>query len=368
VKTKADLNGFRVPTPYLASGIDFTGLSGHMGLSTQYVSELQPRLTDVSGGVLCYPYFLDTNTWLKRLPANPAVSQNLINHAVIAALLKLRDQKVNLALSLAEFDKTASLIAERSRSLLLSYRALRSGQLTKAWQLIGLHPGNAGKSVAKTVLEVQYGWRPLMQDISGAYDQLRKPLQNAGILVNVLSEAKDTSKDFSNDRVDVADSNGRGYAFRKVDTSIFSVARVSLYYRVKNESLKLASAVGLTNPLTIAWELIPYSFVIDWFLPLGNFLDALDATQGTDFVSGTLTSFVKGSRLVVGTPGPVRSSGIGANAFTGTVTGIVSSYETVFNMNRKVYSDSPVPLPYIKNPFSSQHVLNATALVRGRFK
>lgn len=31
---------------------------------------------------------------------------------------------------------------------------------------------------------------------------------------------------------------------------------------------------GLYDPLSIAWELVPFSFVIDWFIPVGSFLES----------------------------------------------------------------------------------------------
>lgn len=47
-------------------------------------------------------------------------------------------------------------------------------------------------------------------------------------------------------------------------------------FKINNPDLLLPAKVGLTNPLSVAWELIPFSFVVDWFLPIGKYLDALD--------------------------------------------------------------------------------------------
>jgi hypothetical protein len=52
---------------------------------------------------------------------------------------------------------------------------------------------------------------------------------------------------------------------------------------VSNPNLYLANKLGFVNPGVIAWELVPFSFVIDWFVPVGNFL-----SQWTDFVGLTL--------------------------------------------------------------------------------
>ena len=44
--------------------------------------------------------------------------------------------------------------------------------------------------------------------------------------------------------------------------------------------------LGIDNPLEVVWELIPLSFVADWFIPVGEFLRSLTATNGLVFHSG----------------------------------------------------------------------------------
>jgi hypothetical protein len=52
---------------------------------------------------------------------------------------------------------------------------------------------------------------------------------------------------------------------------------------ISNPNLYLANKLGFVNPAVIAWELVPFSFVVDWFVPVGNFL-----SQWTDFVGLSL--------------------------------------------------------------------------------
>lgn len=42
-----------------------------------------------------------------------------------------------------------------------------------------------------------------------------------------------------------------------------------------SEEISAATSLGLTDPLGMVWEGIPFSFVIDWFLPIGDYLDRL---------------------------------------------------------------------------------------------
>jgi hypothetical protein len=56
--------------------------------------------------------------------------------------------------------------------------------------------------------------------------------------------------------------------------------RVKIYLEVVNPNLHTIQQMGLTNPLVVAWELIPFSFVADWFIQVGDYLTALTALQG----------------------------------------------------------------------------------------
>jgi hypothetical protein len=45
------------------------------------------------------------------------------------------------------------------------------------------------------------------------------------------------------------------------------------------------TGIDLGNPIEWAWELIPFSFVVDWALPVGNYLTALFALQQVDVLA-----------------------------------------------------------------------------------
>lgn len=54
---------------------------------------------------------------------------------------------------------------------------------------------------------------------------------------------------------------------------------------VSSPNLYLANKLGFVNPATFAWELLPFSFLFDWLVPVGNFL-----SQWTDFVGLSLSN------------------------------------------------------------------------------
>ena len=92
-------------------------------------------------------------------------------------------------------------------------------------------------------------------------------------------------------------------------------------------------------------------------------LEALTATTGTRFISGTRTRWCD-----IDLNGTVRdqyegyvdwpNSGLSEQQFTGKI----------YSISRDVLYDYPMVLPYVKNPFSTSHLINAVALVRNLFK
>jgi hypothetical protein len=61
-------------------------------------------------------------------------------------------------------------------------------------------------------------------------------------------------------------------------------------FQIENPLTNTLSSLGLTNPLNVAWELVPFSFVVDWFIPIGDFFNGLIPPQGISNVSGSLTT------------------------------------------------------------------------------
>lgn len=55
---------------------------------------------------------------------------------------------------------------------------------------------------------------------------------------------------------------------------------------LNNQDYVYLSALGL-QPLPTLWELLPWSFVMDWFLNIGTFLEAWTTKEGWTFLSGS---------------------------------------------------------------------------------
>lgn len=56
--------------------------------------------------------------------------------------------------------------------------------------------------------------------------------------------------------------------------------RVKLWLKISNPQLSQLQQLGLTNPALVAWELVPFSFVFDWFISVGQYLQGITALHG----------------------------------------------------------------------------------------
>jgi hypothetical protein len=209
-----------------------------------------------------------------------------------------------------------------------------------------------GKDISQQWLSLQYGWKPLLSDLYGLINKLHVR-ETTGVIV-----FKASSGNYS---VKKSTTNWGSYQGTRSAGITRTTADVKYMVRVK-PNLKLASpaALGLTNPLVPLWEIVPWSFVVDWFLPIGNYLEQLSADHGWNFYDGCKTTLVKASQVHSDRSTHFKNTGLwtyrGANSYEGNGLSV--------EMNRTLLNAIPSPnLPQFKNPFSAAHALNAIALL-----
>lgn len=133
-------------------------------------------------------------------------------------------------------------------------------------------------------LEYRYAITPLALDVEGAITQL-----NEGALMLIKGTALDDKTFTSNRPVVLTKVNGTlpwsypegAPVGHEVHTSHVSV---KAYAKYSSDILALG---GITaSPLTTLWELVTYSFIIDWFINLGDMMRAAGPTGWMTFHDG----------------------------------------------------------------------------------
>lgn len=234
---------------------------------------------------------------------NPTLSgQNqtaAIAMATSRALSKCSNMKMNLAQSFAERKQTANLLVNCVNRFVTFAVLVRKGKFSKANEVLRGRPkfqGNLGDArtyrfrkdtlrrptqddFASLWLEYSYGWRPLLSDIYGAAELLAQSvLENRPMSAKGYGVARDRELRSYNGTA----SQGRANV---VISSEYS-AYVEFFFDLEDRAIDVLKSTGITNPALLAWELLPYSFVVDWFIPVGNYLENVNATHGLKFVKG----------------------------------------------------------------------------------
>lgn len=271
---------------------------------------------------------------------------NLNNRVATQSLGKLNEGSVNLGANILQARQTVNDLSELTSTALRLYRGFRTANLTLVKEAL-LNGNRMSRALAERYLLWIYGIKPLLGDIYSTHELLTKQ-----IVTEQLFRVRSAG----------SISNGRNFRANTVPqasqcTQIEQLkAAITLWFRLKSSTLVTISKFGLTNPLAVAWEVLPWSFVIDWLVPVGSTLEALSAPMGFDFVGGS-----RSTRLTVVTDFVAIPTGSQKGQFWN-----VTATRNYFS--RLKVNTAPIGRFYVKSPFSTQHSLNALALLRGAVK
>jgi len=283
------------------------------------------------------------------------LDDGLRNSALIAARNNLKSASVDLGVAFAERKQTVGLVTETATRMGRSIRYLLRGQTRRAMDELGISSKKRaprGSNVPNKWLEMQYGWKPLLSDVYGATDSLAKRTRDDWRITAKATKSNSISKSVE------YDAKGAGWGFISVE------GRKSVFARIdcapQSEILISLSSLGITNPLNVAWERVPFSFVVDWFLPIGNYLDSLDAMLGYECRGYSSSLLVRAEWTIVGRSGTVSGSYKIKNSYEGG--------KKLVYLERIASSSVPIPTPpSFKDPRSLGHMANALALLAGAF-
>lgn len=363
--------GFKPPKPYRKYGQD----DDRYGLRSVYAIDTNP-----STGVYKYHYGVDTGNSL-ICDLSP-FDETVATKAVISARLNLKGQKVNFAQAFAEREQTAALVLDVAKRLAGAYRSARKGDLRGIANSLGVpvikdrrarrlaqYIRNAqGKGQLKSVdlnnvhnlvLAHRYGIMPLLSDVYGSAQLLAE--KDLGDPQRYKSYVKGSASSSSKTRT-VFDGQvfSNQYGARLTTTTRKTwKAMVRLDVHLDNPALASLTSAGFTNPAALVWELLPGSFIADWFVPIADYLNGLDAGNGWIFTSGSISRKSEGSSMVRVSNNPNEVLAKGQFRF---ITGY--GMATAYDLDRRVYTSLPLPTSlFPKNPFSGAHVTAAVALL-----
>ena len=117
-------------------------------------------------------------------------------------------------------------------------------------------------------LEARYGWTPLINSCYDAYDNLMR----SQVAERKTFASRSANRKECNVRIDYA---GSGYKSHPVRIEETLKERIRIVYEFTLPEKGIWDWTSL-NPAAIAWELVPLSFVADWFFTIGKSLENLE--------------------------------------------------------------------------------------------
>lgn len=286
-------------------------------------------------------------------------------------LVKLQRKKVDLAVELSQGMKTVNQMADIAKRLAGALTNLKKGRILAAFKV--LFP-TTPKGAANDFLAWKYGIKPLIGDLQGAAEHLAEYILRAAPLKS-NGHAKHEYR-----RVELV-NHGNGTIVGGTRSATYTERRATIRvkygtsFSIPSTLKRQAATLGFTNPKNVAWELLPLSFVVDWFLPIGHWLESLSTFDGLIVKESYKTVFIVETQFRLSTlygfdaAAPMEGPAVTTAGSDRGVDGflfweflnLITNRKTVY-CKREVITLPDIPLPKFKNPISRGHINSAVAL------
>jgi len=217
-------------------------------------------------------YYLSTGQLSKRLSPIALISDaeiaSLTSIAATKAWAESASHQASVLTDIAEMRQTLQMFTRPLNSIRPLLRAMttssKKGVLKKGKDVLG----SSGASAQNLWLQYRYGIRPLVSSVQGILKALAQP---KGIHRQTYRGNQTLTKSASSP----GSVSGWEVTFNYTDDRTDQVqVRTGI---VMEEAVSLSTSLGVDagGLLALPWELVPFSFVADWFINVGSYLQAL---------------------------------------------------------------------------------------------
>ena len=256
----------------------------------------------------------------------------------------------NLGTFLGELPETVEMVVKAGLSIYHAYKSVRKGRFHQALSILrkaNLEHGRkfrVDKTAPSAWLSLRFGWIPLMSDAKNAVYAYAK-----GAFRPRFTKLRARSRK----TVELPTGNSAVGGMRYVDRckQVYSLQIVlKTYYKPS-----VYKQLGLLDPEVVVWELVPFSFVVDYFYDIGTWLElhaVLPTKESTYITTRFYRGELNGIRQNPSTEGPFFDPPY------------VPCRLSDVSVNRTVENQPVIPPPRFKNPFLSMvKVVNMLALL-----
>lgn len=225
---------------------------------------------------------------LKSSPTGDLLADQAYNKAY-AEFMELVRTGADIGTTLAEGRESLNMVATRLTSLWRAFRALKRGRFRDFLRQLNVRPKkrhlhtkwSRPKDASALWLEYWFGWSPTIQTVYDAIEVIESANPSCKVRATGTMRSSKTTT-----RATRAEGETDSYRIR---VSWLVQAQVS----VSDPVLYKANQLGLVNPAAVAWELVPFSFLVDWFVNVGDWLNGLTDFVGLSFQKSFRTLYCK---------------------------------------------------------------------------
>lgn len=303
------------------------------------------------------------------------------------ALNKLSDEKLHLPLALAEMHKSVRMVSDLALGVMTGLSRIKRRD-KKAFQYLlngfserRLKQTHSGQKMLKRItssyLGYKYGVQPLVLDLAGVASAKREGLFGAPLIagksnqryvdfIDVPLLKNIVRSSVISDFYESLPETAKVKVTTDYKTAIYAVTTNDQadYYRAMN-----GLGLNLSSAATLAWDLAPFSFIIDHIMPMADIIKSQSAMQGLTEKSATTTvfqryeladpaSFALAPSPTTQTRGQKYHS---SKEWTFSGFGSISLPTDRFSMNRTLIKTHGA-LPHFVSPFKVSNVATWVAL------
>lgn len=345
---KNDL-GFRPMTAYKAMVIDDFPCS-YTAVGTSYYAGA-PQYEVTGEGTMNHSY---NSLFGVKLLTPGLFNQKNKTLLVNGAFIKLKEQSVNLALTLSFIPETTGMIKRMADKLRRAYLFIKRGRWKAAADVLGLRFLD---DIRDNYLEILFGWMQLARDLQGAVELLSDLSRPK--MYYVYGRSK-----WENKRKQYVSANAYTWTLSlkySATLDVKSTQKCIVIAQVTSEGLHSLKRSGAINPLLIMWDMLRWTWVLDQFVSIGQYLDAYDAMAGLEYCTGSYLEYSEVSGVVNTEPAVQSTYPANQSGWTYGMESNAPGFISRKNMNRELVTPADIGVT-IKNPFHMNVAIAAAAV------
>lgn len=280
--------------------------------------------------------------------------------ALIKATAKMKETPVLGGEILATLGQTISMLKRPFGSSLELIAKIERRK--KFW--LGKKAYNAAQAGAKAWLETRYGWKPLIGDAQS----IMRTATKSRLSLSEVRVARASAKD-ERTLIETVDTYicSNSYRVRGTKTRTIKVrASAGIFYRLlpidQGEAvLRQLGLHGQNVPSTV-WELIPLSFVVDWFVNAGLWITAITPRSDIQTLGNWVTKVTD------------TTYDLSGGSMTRQMSNPTATYSGTWNpvshkgnyVSRKVNQSLALTPLLLNRPLSIAHQIDGISLLLGK--